>query len=41
MGETVLITGKGTYTNVDFGAVVNTIETIEFRRKEKGKWHLV
>lgn len=40
VGETVLITGNGTYMNVDFGAVVNTIETIEFRRKEKesGTW---
>lgn len=33
--ETILITGNGTWTNVDFGNVVNSIKSFVFRRKSK------
>ena len=33
--ETILITGNGTWTNVNFGAVVNSIKSFIFRRKNK------
>lgn len=35
VGETVEIVGTGTYNAVNFGAVTNTIKSIEFNRKEK------
>lgn len=38
--ETILVTGSGTWTNVNFGAVVNSIKSFVFRRKNKkeGFW---
>lgn len=33
--ETVIITGNGTWTNVDFGEVINSIKTFAFRCKKK------
>lgn len=33
--ETVVITGKGTWTNVDFGLIKNSIKTFAFRKKKK------
>ena len=33
--ETVIITGNGTWTNVNFGAVVNSIKSFVFRKKNK------
>ena len=38
--ETVVITGNGNWTNVDFGNVANSIDTFAFRMKKKtlNKW---
>ena len=33
--ETILIIGNGTWTNVNFGAVINSIKSFVFRRKSK------
>ena len=36
IGTTANITGNGTYTNVDFGAITNTITKVEYRQRVKG-----
>lgn len=36
IGTGILVVGDGTYHNLNFGAVINTVKTIEYRRKESG-----
>lgn len=37
VGTTVRITGNGKYDNVNFGTVINTIKTIQYRKKQKAE----